>query len=202
MTFRGGVNQRGGTPPLCLTPPLTQKIFFVMCVQPVLIKNPYRSNSPFIARLKEKYPFLYDFESDFIYVPCGKCIECVQSVQSSFVQRAVVTSLDHYVFFATLTLNNDALSHIDICGEDFVYFDIALFQRFIKIFRKQFDRSFAYAFFTEYGGMKHRPHAHLLFFVKQLKCDTKSTPYILENRLYTYFRDNYPNVQTLPINLY
>lgn len=171
-------------------PPFDKKNF-IMCVSPNLVKNPYRSSSLFIARLKEKYPFLYDYESDYIYVPCGRCIECVQSSQSSFVQRAVVTSLDHYVFFATLTLNDDALSHIDICNKDFAYFDIALFQRFMKIFRNKFEREFGYAFFTEYGGMKHRPHAHLLFFVRQEKGDTKTTPYILENQLYTYFRDNW-----------
>ena len=174
-----------------------------MCVSPNLVKNPYRSNSIFVQKLREKYPFLYDFESEFIYVPCGKCIECVQSAQSSFVQRAVVTSIDHYVFFATLTLNNDALSHIDICGDDFVYFDIALFQRFIKIFRNRFDRDFAYAFFTEYGGTKHRPHSHLLFFVRKFKGDTATTPYILENQLYTYFRDNWSrNVGTRKYPIY
>ena len=76
-------------------------------------------------------------------------------------------STDHYVFFQTLTLNNRNLGKFTINGYEHHYFPIKYFQDYIKIIRKYhvLRSDFKFLAVTEYGGRKHRPHMHILYFV-------------------------------------
>lgn len=74
-----------------------------MCVSPVRIRNPNYGNSTPLLRATT------DCVSQWLNVPCGVCDECIAKKQSDLVQRCRVLSIDHYMFFFTLTYNNESL---------------------------------------------------------------------------------------------
>lgn len=151
-----------------------------MCVSPIRIKNPhYRSKN-------EKIQGVKDTVSAYISVPCGVCSECLMSRQMQLVQRARTMSLDHYIFFCTLTYNNESLPKVTTSnGIDISYADISDVQNMIKRIRKNdyFGRPFKYFFVTERGTQRGRPHVHGLFFIKKLTTDDKIYPSVLESTL-------------------
>lgn len=142
---------------------------------------------------------LHDCESDYLNVPCGVCAECVAKRQMFLVQRVRVMSLDHYIFFCTLTYNNESLPvHVTSQGKYISYADIADVQRMIKRIRKNpiFDnRPMAYLFVSERGKERGRPHFHGLFFIRKFKSDdnlfTAQFETSLKRLLFKEWRRNY-----------
>lgn len=163
-----------------------------MCVSPVPIPNPNRgSKVDLICRTA-------DTESAYILVPCNHCSECLQSRQSALVQRARSLSIDHYIYFCTLTYNQASLPHVlTSSGYSIPYADIRDVQLMIKRIRKDnlLSRSFLYYFVSERGKVGHRPHFHGLFFFPKYKDDDKLFPAQLEsslrNTLFKEWRRNY-----------
>lgn len=151
-----------------------------MCVSPISIKNPnYGSKVPSIVATK-------DTVSAYIAVPCGVCYECQCSRQNGFVARASVMALDHHVFFATLTYNDDSLPCLGLStGESIPYADIRDIRLAIKRIRKNnlFSREFSYLAASERGSKRGRPHFHVLFFVRKEKNDTIDDILTLELRM-------------------
>lgn len=147
-----------------------------MCVSPISIKNPNWHNTTPLINLTT------DTESQFIYVPCGVCSECLMKRQSDIVQRSRCLSLDHYIFFCTLTYNNESLPHVvTSTGFSIAYADICDVQKMFKRIRKAnlFTRDFKYFFVSE-RGKKGRPHFHGLIFIPKYSNDDKLLPARLE----------------------
>lgn len=139
-----------------------------MCVSPILIKNVNYKNPTSIVQKTA------DTELTYIRVPCNVCSECLAARQSALVQRARCMSLDHYIFFCTLTYNDESLpSILTSTGVSVKYADITDLQKMFKRIRfaNAFGRSFSYFFVTERGGEKGRPHIHGLIFIPKCKED-------------------------------
>lgn len=163
-----------------------------MCVSPVRIPNPnYGNKLPLMRQM-------YDCESQFLNVPCNVCSECIAARQMHIVQRARTMALDHYIFYCTLTYNNESLP-VYTCsnGYSIRYADISDIQRMFKRIRKSnaFGRPFSYFFVTERGSERARPHVHGLIFIRKNDDDDKLFPAQLEpsvsNTIFKEWRRNY-----------
>lgn len=130
-----------------------------MCDRPYYIPNPYRG----LSNIGLNY--LHDCVSAYIRVPCGFCPSCIALKQCYFVQRCQMESLSNDLFFATLTYSNDTIPHRSVNGIDLLYPDWSDVQKMFKRIRKNnlFGSSFRYFAVSEYGGLNHRPHFHILF---------------------------------------
>lgn len=146
-----------------------------MCLFPLSIRNPTKVIHTGGGQLLR------------MQVPCGHCAECLQAKRNEWYIRCHYEikrthSLGGYVYFDTLTYNDDnlpKLSHfIDIEKyglTDFSCFNHAHFKAFLKRLRRKIDYHFgikkdAFRYFltTEYGENNiytHRPHIHILFYV-------------------------------------
>lgn len=139
-----------------------------MCLTPITIYN------------KSKY--LNPNQSQIcVQVPCGHCAECEKEKQSEYALRAYYEYLEAldlggFTYFDTFTYSNENLpSTLGIS-----HFSIDHYKKFFKLLRIRLQRKFnflphelTYLWVSEYGGLKHRPHYHALFFIK---CKNKITP--------------------------
>lgn len=93
---------------------------------------------------------------DFIYLRCGKCLECLKENASVWAARIMLeASLYQDNCFLTLTYADDCITSLH---KDDV-------QRFVKRVRKHFsDRKIRVFYCGEYGGKNNRPHYHVIFF--------------------------------------
>ena len=135
-----------------------------MCVSPVRIRNPNYGNTTPLLRATT------DCESQWLNVPCGVCVECIAKKQSDLVQRVRVLSLDHYLFFFTLTYNNESLPRL-MCsnGVSIPYADHADVVRMFKRIRNGnlFGYPLKYIVVSERGKGKGRPHFHGIVFIEK-----------------------------------
>lgn len=162
-----------------------------MCVSPIKIPNPnYHSNVEIIKKTT-------DTLNTHLLVPCGVCPECLMSRQINLVQRSKTLSLDHYLFFCTLTYNRQSLPKYHCStGVDIPYADVKDVQLMMKRIRKAnaFGREFVYYFVSE-RGKKGRPHFHGLIFIPKYDHDDKLYPSILEtsvrNVIFHEWKRNY-----------
>lgn len=159
-----------------------------MCLSPSSIPNPNRgSKNPFVLRTK-------DTESARIYVPCRHCAECRKQRQMHLVQRCQAMLLDHHMFFATLTYNNESLPSItSSTGYIYRYADIRHLQLAIKRIRKNnlFTRPFSYLAVSERGSKGGRPHFHVMFFVAREIGDNPIVLKQLEHTMYWSLRNEW-----------
>lgn len=160
-----------------------------MCLRPVKITNPsyhrnsYGSEFGEIVRLASHLTP----QAETIEVPCGKCADCRNVYYNSILQRALVESYTSYMYFVTLTYDNDNIPCIVLPSGDVVYYanydDIQLmFKRFRD--SNLLNREFRYLCVNEYGDTNHRPHFHLLLFVARKSDDNIATPYSIEKQLF------------------
>ena len=153
-----------------------------MCLRPVLIKNQSRMYRGKVDCLTS----FHDTKSQYVYVPCGTCEQCVRLKQSYLVQRSMLEAMDNYLFFGTLTYSDEFLPTVDINGIYHHYADGRHFQNMMKRLRKSdFFRKFnddegnchiKYLYVSEYGSRKHRPHFHFILFVPKTIEDNCFTP--------------------------
>lgn len=151
-----------------------------MCISPVRIRNPNKGS-------KFSSSFIKDTVSAFINVPCGHCPECISLRQSYVVQRCQAMLFDNYMFFATLTYNNQSLPVLTTStGYDIRYADIHDLQCTFKRLRKSnaFTRPFKYYAVSELGSLRGRPHFHALLFLPRYESDNEYTPLNLERILF------------------
>lgn len=138
-----------------------------MCISPIKIKNKNKLPSHMIQSRVGLMPFK-DYTSDYILVPCGVCASCLALKQSYWIQRCQLEAMDNYLFFGTLTYNNDMLPIVDINGYNHQYADFTHVQKMIKRIRKNYELpKFKYIFVSEYGTHTHRPHFHFILFFPQ-----------------------------------
>lgn len=166
-----------------------------MCLNPVLIPNPNsRINCTYFGKKiydrminEVKAGLRLPFEdSRYIYVPCGHCPQCIATKQMYILQRFQMETLESYVFFATLTYDDE---HLPVCDVNDVTIPFAYFKYFtdmVKRIRKNnlFTRPFSYFAVSERGSERGRPHHHALFFLPKYDIDNCYTPFNLESILY------------------
>lgn len=131
-----------------------------MCINPIQIYN--RS-----SRIS------YRGQALLYTVPCGQCEECKKSKTNEYILRSYIQYKDTltnkgFVYFDTLTYSNKYLpKHFGIAH--FSRKDITLFLKELRIYltRAGFNvkDNIKYFVTSEYGGKKHRPHYHVLFFI-------------------------------------
>lgn len=161
-----------------------------MCVSPILIQNPNYLSARAKNLFFNEYSRFKDTTFTHIAVPCGKCPECLKFKQNSFVQRVVMESTDHYLFFATLTYDNVHLpsTYVPALGRSVNHCDYShvrnLFTRLdTSLPREGFPYPLKHFAVSEYGGNRHRPHWHLLFSYPISDSDSFSFPINLEYTL-------------------
>lgn len=93
-----------------------------------------------------------------VYLPCGKCIQCLNSRAKSWEVRSSL-ELSKYKHSICLTLTYDD-EHLPPFGK-LRYSDV---QKFIKRIRKDCKVPIKYMCCGEYGGTKTRPHYHIIIF--------------------------------------
>lgn len=156
-----------------------------MCLNPIRIKNPKHEIS-----LAGGIPY-------YITVPCGECAECKKLKQNEWYFRSYYeakSTFDSggYVMFDTLTYRDEELPHIsefvNIDSKfDHSCFDVEDYRNFIAQLREEWHRLYVkgyvkgdsshnlkYFLTSEYGTSEtgtHRPHYHVLFFVKNNAID-------------------------------
>lgn len=181
-----------------------------MCKHLIEIPNPYSNRKAYAQEKGNLVTINKNLipSTDTIKVPCGKCSECKARKISEYIQRALVESMTSYVYFITLTYNDEHLPFLELDGEKFFYADYDDIQNCFKRFRagNHIDRDFRYMTVNEYGDKKHRPHFHCLLFVSKVEGDTEQTPHffreIIFNNLGEYFSKNvgtrkYPKYEKL-----
>lgn len=137
-----------------------------MCASPITIKNP-KINSPH---------FLPGVDPVTITVPCGHCEDCKAAKRQAIYTRLYYEYkecelVNGYCINITLTYAPQSLPHVSFDGVDYPCFCAKDIQNYIKRIRKHFadkgiDCPFTYFCSMELGGTTHRPHYHVLFFVK------------------------------------
>lgn len=158
-----------------------------MCISPIPIKNESRLSLRGKEALKW-FTATHDCESQYLLVPCGHCKECISLKQMFIVQRAVMEAHNTFVFFSTLTYNNDCLPSLTTSsGYDYRFADISDLQKMFKCLRKNntFGRPFRYLAVSERGSERGRPHFHILWFLKMFPGETFSDGLSLQSLLYT-----------------
>lgn len=145
-----------------------------MCDSPVLVRNPNckRLNRAYQYLLKKNpnykpndLRFLKDTTNHSIYVPCGHCPSCTALRQSYLIQRVQMEELVCDLFFCTLTYSNKMIPSVNANGYNLYYADVKDIQNLFKRLRNYdlLGPKFSYICCSEFGGLRHRPHWHILF---------------------------------------
>lgn len=141
----------------------------IMCISPITIKNP-------------RIDFRKGLDKLYVTVPCNHCPDCMERKSDDmYVRLFYEFKRSKRVIFPTFTYND---GHLPSCNLHRVRkyfhhcpfysscpsFDKSTFQKMLKKLRTYFDREgyqpFKYFVGTEYGGKRHRPHYHALFFLQ------------------------------------
>lgn len=125
-----------------------------MCISPNRIRNPYYG-------FKGRLAWMHDCDSFYINIPCGVCKECIALKQMYLVQRVQMEARNSFLFFSTLTYNNEFLPHYETpTGYSIPYADQWHLQTLFKRLRNYnvFGRPFRYLAVSERGGERGRPH--------------------------------------------
>ncbi|QCS36504.1 replication initiator protein [Capybara microvirus Cap3_SP_437] len=160
-----------------------------MCISPRIIPNPYYKEKGHSA-------WLHDTVCTHIRAPCGHCPECIHNKQNYWVQRCQMMELEYIPYMVTLTYN-DLIRKLQIGEYSIMYADKSDVQNMFKRMRKDdvFGREFKYIAVSERGKDKHRPHWHILFFLKKLENENEWSYISLEKDLQalflTYWSRNY-----------
>lgn len=110
--------------------------------------------------------------SEYIDIPCGKCIACRLRRSREWANRCMLELQYHdSSYFVTLTYNDDNLPFVTYIDEDGYYkYHSTLvkkdLQDFMKRLRKnyKYDNHLKYYACGEYGDNTHRSHYHIIIF--------------------------------------
>lgn len=171
-----------------------------MCISPIPIKNESRRSLAGKSALRW-YTDIIDCDSQYINVPCRHCKECISLSQMFIVQRAIMESHNCFMFFSTLTYNNEHLPHL-VCssGYEYAFADVHDLQNMFKRLRKSniFGRPFRYLAVSERGHEKGRPHFHILWFLPIYPGELFSDGLSLQSRLFDAIKSEWCcNIGTL-----
>lgn len=163
-----------------------------MCLSPILIKNPNYNHH--LSKIYRSQSFLHDTISQYIYMPCGHCKQCIAVKQMYLVQRVQMEAFDTFMYFTTLTYDNEHLPKLSTSsGFDIPFVDYRHLSNLFKRLRKDnaFKRPFRYLAVSERGGEKGRPHVHILWFLPCYSNEFYSDGLSLNQLLYDKIKDNW-----------
>ena len=106
-----------------------------------------------------------DFDKYMIQVQCNNCPECRKQRQNDWLVRSFfeMTRNDYKsMFFVTLDFDDEHLPYYN----GYPCFDSECIKAFFKRLR-YYVPQFRYLYSTDYGGLLHRPHYHLMFLFKK-----------------------------------
>lgn len=115
--------------------------------------------------------------SEFIEIPCGKCLGCRLDYSRDWATRCMLELQYHdSSYFVTLTYDDDHIEKNRIyypdleTGEAFEHFTLSKrdFQLFMKKLRKYTGQKLRYYACGEYGSKTFRPHYHAIIFGLEL----------------------------------
>lgn len=146
----------------------------------------------------------HDTKSQYIYVNCGVCPQCVRNRQNYLIQRVQLECMTNYCFFATFTYSDDMIPYLDVGDYRHYYADVSDFQNMIKRCRKRDEWIInKYLYVTEYGSKRHRPHFHALFFVPKSPDNSIYDPLAIEDYLRDMFKSEWRrNVGSTRVPIY
>lgn len=117
----------------------------------------------FVARTYQK-----GITSDFILIPCGKCIGCRMDYSRSWADRMTyhVIGKEDVSWFVTLTYDDDNVSDLQhSINYDLYALEYDDMTKFIKRLRNKFrDCEIDYFYSGEYGDSTFRPHFHMILY--------------------------------------
>lgn len=148
-----------------------------------------RKKAAAFARLSRSTMPLYRWVKDSSFsrslVPCGTCDECLRLKQLQLLQRCQVEFDSCYVIFVTLTYKPKYLPELITSQDRSVSFsDPSDIRRMLKSIRHYGGLPpFKQLFVSEFGGKRHRPHWHGLFFFPKCSIDRLMSPEQLEKRM-------------------
>lgn len=142
-----------------------------MCYHPITIVNPTKYVS---LKYRDRYT---------LRVPCGQCAACQESKKREYYLRSYYHAQEFlsnggFILFDTLTYSDKYLPHINQFVKtkyNFSCFNGSHIRKFIALLRqwckRLYNSNFDYMLSSEYGTSEcprhtHRPHYHILFFVK------------------------------------
>lgn len=148
--------------------------------------SPYSIPNPNYGLQDIGLNYLKDCDSQMIAIPCGHCSSCVAVKQMYFVQRVQMEATKNHLFMATLTYNPESLPVMSVGDYDIPYADKRDLSLMIKRLRNDnvFPRPFRHISVSEFGGLKGRPHFHVLFLLPKYPGDTFNDCLKLQSELY------------------
>lgn len=112
--------------------------------------------------------------SDFVDIPCGKCVGCRLDYSKSWADRCLMELKYHkHSYFLTLTYDDEHLNYVELFNNDGVIYERPTlvkedFTKFMKRLRFQYsldhDNKLRFFMCGEYGGKTLRPHYHAIIF--------------------------------------
>lgn len=159
-----------------------------MCTNPIRIINKSHYHNPKAMRL-------------YMYVPCGKCAECIRQKQAEWRLRSSIEYDDcvkhgGYAFFDTLTYRNDDIPRF----RGYPCFNRKHIQDFLKLVRKRIvkyfnvrNAAFKVFYVSEYGHNYKRPHYHIIFFVR----DGRITPVWLKRIIQSCWKHGFTDLRSV-----
>lgn len=161
-----------------------------MCLNPVTIQNPGFRKRQYASQYGNlvQVPTALRPSTEKIQVACGKCAECRAAKYNAVLQRSLVESMSAYLFFITLTYDNDHIPCLKFPDGTKIYFadyrDITLMFKRLRDSNILGEREFRYLCVNEYGDKTNRPHWHIILYAARMSSDDKTTPYWIEKTLF------------------
>ena len=166
-----------------------------MCKNPVSVPNPLFRRRGYFSEHGKIYEVPKELcpGTEFIQVPCGKCPECRDTYFNSLLQRAMCESMSSYMYFVTLTYDDEHIPFMDLDDERILYANYSHVQNMFKRFRAAhlLDRDFRYLVVNEYGDNYSRPHFHIIIFVAKKQADDDMVKYRIERLLFDNLKKFY-----------
>lgn len=113
--------------------------------------------------------------NNYHLVPCGKCVACLSNRRNEWTYRLCMEDrYSDYTRFCTLTYDQEKIPIRIVENKPYFVFDKADVQKYIKrvrYFIHELNKNLQITYYcvSEYGSKGHRPHYHMLLFVKNDK---------------------------------
>lgn len=148
--------------------------------------TPYSKPNPNFGRGHIGINYLKDCDHQMIAIPCGHCPSCVAVKQMYFVQRVQMEAMVNHLFMATLTYNDECLPRFEVGDYSIPYADRRHLSLMFKRLRNDgvFPRPFRTIAVSEFGGLKGRPHFHVLFMLPKYPGDSFNDCLQIQSQLY------------------
>lgn len=133
------------------------------CVHPIKAwRHKFLTDGKAIHLRAPPLKFKNSQDIEWLDLPCGKCIKCLQRKTMEWKLRMELEAIDHVsVWFLTLTYDDEHLPLSPSGLPTLKYDDV---QKFLKRLRKNSGQKFRYFAAGEYGDRTQRPHYHLIVY--------------------------------------